>query len=178
MSRLRHSTRLAAGVLGFVTTISVAFFIGSYLGDGSHTGTAGSGGNGSKNVPVKVNFPDAELTPQHAVPVSAEVENTATQRVTFHNVVATVTSSAPGCQASWFEVKAVKAGNATPEEVAEVQAAINGAPITGSAYSYPPGETMPMVRNQQVGLQLVLKETGTDQSACEGAPVTLRFQLS
>lgn len=178
MHRLKHSTRLAAGALGFLTTLSLAFFIGSYLGDGSHTGTAGSGGSGTKSVPVKVNFPDGELTPQHPVPVAADVENTASQRVTFHKVTTTVTSSAPGCQASWFEVKAVKAGSATPEEIAEVQAAINGTPVTGSAYSYPPGETMPMVRNQQVGLTLVLKETGTDQSACEGAPVTLRFQLS
>ena len=83
MSRIRQSSRLTAGFLGFVTTLALAFFVGSYLGDGSHTGTVGSGGSGSKTLPIKVSFPDGELTPTHKVEVQAELENTTSKTVTF-----------------------------------------------------------------------------------------------
>lgn len=173
MSRLRHSTRLAAGALGFITTISVAFFIGSFLGDGSHTGTAGSGGNGTKTVPVKVNFPDGQLTPQQPVTVTAEVENTTGKTVTFHNVAYTVTTGAAGCNPAWFKV--VPTGSGEAAELPWWGEVIDGK--RAATLNYAPG-TSPMVNNPNTGLRLTMSETGTDQSACEGAPVTLRFQLT
>lgn len=172
MSRLRHSTRLAAGALGFITTISVAFFIGSYLGDGSFTGNAGSGGNGTKTVPVKVSFPSGQLTPQTPVDVTAEVENTTSKAVTFTKVKPTVTTAA-GCDASWFKV-IVEGGGKAPQW-AEAFAGTASPPV---ALTYAAGATTPVTRSSEAKLKLVLEETGTDQSACEGAPVTLRFQLS
>jgi hypothetical protein len=80
LSHIRNSSRLAAGLIGFATTLSVAFFIGSYLGDGSHTGTIGSGGPGEKTLPIAVSFPNGELTPTHPVEVTASINNTTTKR--------------------------------------------------------------------------------------------------
>jgi hypothetical protein len=173
VSRLRHTTRLAAGALGFITTLAVAFFIGSYLGDGSHTGTAGSGGNGTKTVPVKVNFPSGQLTPQTPVDVTAEVENTTSKAVTFTKIKPTITTGAAGCDASWFKVIVEGGGKAT--QWAEAFAGTAAPPV---ALTYAAGTTTPVLRSTEAKLKLVLEETGTDQSACEGAPVTLRFQLS
>jgi hypothetical protein len=173
VSRLRHTARVAAGLLGFVTTLAVAFFIGSYLGDGSHTGTAGSGGNGTKTVPVKVNFPSGQLTPQTPVDVTAEVENATSKAVTFTKIKPTISTGAAGCDASWFKVIVEGGGKAT--QWAEAFAGTAAPPV---ALTYAAGATTPVLRSSESKLKLVLEETGTDQSACEGAPVTLRFQLS
>src|SRR5262245_32835012 len=105
MSRIRNGSRLAAGIIGFTATLAVAFFIGNFLGDGSHTGTVGSKGNGTKTLPINLSFPDGELTPTHAVPLTAKVSNTTAVPVKFTHISLAVTSATPGCEASWFSVK-------------------------------------------------------------------------
>jgi hypothetical protein len=178
LKRMRRGTVVAAGIVGLLTAVSMAFFVGSFVADGSHEGTAGSGGKGTLNIPVAVNFPSNELTPEHAVPLTAEVNNTTTKRATFHHVAFAVTTGAAGCQASWFEVKAVGSGSTTAGEVAELQSIVGGAEVAGQSFSYPAGETMPLVRNSEEALTLVLKETGTDQEACEGATIKVAVHLS
>lgn len=178
LKRMRRGTVLAAGIVGLLTAASFAFFVGSFISDGSHEGTIGSGGKGTLSIPTAVNFPDAELTPEHAVPLTVEVNNNTTKRATFHHVAFTITTGAAGCQASWFEVKAIGSGSTTTEEVAELQSIVGGAESANMAFTYPPGETMPLVRDQEEGLTLALKETGTDQSACEGATVKVAVHLS
>jgi hypothetical protein len=171
VSRLRHTTRLAAFALGLLTTVSVAFFIGSILGDGSFTGNAGSGGTGTKTLPIKVSFPTGQLTPGNKVALTAEVENTTTKNVTFTTVKPEVTTGTTGCSASWFKVVA-EGTSATKWN--EAFAGTSTPPV---ALIYEPGTSL-LTRNAATTLKLEMTESGTDQSACEGAPVTVRLKLT
>jgi hypothetical protein len=79
-----------------------------------------------------------------------------------------VTTGAAGCQASWFHVvaKGFKAGfwnGILAGQSGELQ--------------YAPG-TRRLIPEVEMRLMLELEDTGTDQSACEGAPVTVHAHLS
>jgi hypothetical protein len=163
---------LAAGVAGLLTAAACAFFVGSFMADGSHTGTVGEGGKGQGAIPVAVNFPSGELTPEHAVEVTATVENKTTHTVTFEGKPAvTVSSSAPGCEASWFALKF------TGEAADRWNEWLEGA--RPEKLRFMAGETAPLVPSPATNkLMLEMKETGTDQSACEGKPVTLHVHLT
>jgi hypothetical protein len=168
IDRLRHSSRLTAGVVGFLTTLAVAFFIGTYLGEGTKTGTVGSGGSGTQTLPMTINFPNGELTPTKPVALTAEINNTTGKTIQFTKVSFTFSSTAPGCEASWFEVKAIGT------EAESWNAWIGGGT---KSVSYPPG-TQPVVTSSGGSLQLKMKDTGTSQAACEGAPLTVTGKLS
>lgn len=177
LNRLRHSGRLAAGVLGFLTTLAVAFFIGTYTGEGTHTGTVGSGGTGAQTLPVKVSFPDGELTPTKPVTLTAVLNNTTSKTVTFKKLSFTVSTGASGCEASWFEVKPIALGTPEAAELNWWEELLAGK-ITGTL-AYAPGEKSVVTGvNPATGLQLRMKETGATQSACEGASITVTGKLS
>ena len=112
LSRFKRSAVLTAGALGLLTAVGLAFFVGSFLADGSHEGTVGSGGAGVKTLPIAVDFPSAQLKPGGKVALTAEVENTSSKSVTFTKVKPTVTTGAAGCEASWFSVVAEGSGAA------------------------------------------------------------------
>lgn len=175
LKRARRSTATVAGIVGFLTAVSLAFFVGSFLADGTHTGTAGSGGTGTRTLSVDVSFPDGELTPTKSVPLTAEVNNTTSKVVTFHKVSFTVTTGAAGCNASWFKVVPVATGNPEAAELPWWQEVLAG--TRTATLNYQPGKS-PAVNNANAGLRLEMTETGTDQSACEGAPVTVAAHLS
>jgi len=171
--RFRRSVVLAAGIAGVLTAASFAFFVGSFLADGSHEGTAGSGGGGTNTLPVKVNFPSGQLTPEHAVPLTAEVENTTAKSVTFTHVTATVTDAEPSrCLPAWFHVKVE--GGSKPAQWTEALEGKASAPVT---LKYEPG-TGSLFRSGEVAAKLELEETGTNQEACEGLPVKVTFHLN
>jgi hypothetical protein len=173
MNRLRHSGRLAVGILGFLTTLAVAFFIGTYLGEGTHTGTVGSGGTGSQTLPVSVSWPEGELSPTKPVTLTAKLNNTSGKTVTMHHVSFVVASNTSGCEASWFEVKAIKTSE-SGSEVTVWESILAG---QEAALTYAPGERN-VVTNAATGLQLKMKDTGASQSACEGASITVTGKLS
>jgi hypothetical protein len=169
VSRIRRSVVLTAGILGLLTAVGLAFFIGSFAAEGTHTGTAGSGGTGKTTLPIAVSFPNGELTPTHPVEVTAEVNNTTSKAVTFSHFVPAVTTGAVGCKAEWFRVVATGTGAARwNENLTEFQA---------HEETYAPG-TRSMVTTAGTHLMLEMQETGTDQSACESASVTVAFKLS
>ena len=169
LKRLKHGVRLTALALGLATTASLAFFIGSFMADGTHTGTAGSGGTGALTLPVKVDFPNGQLTPTKTVPLTAEVENTASKMVTFGGVKPTVTTGAAGCNAAWFRIKAVGTSAAKWNGILKGELPVEA--------KYPPG-TNPVVTYSGTSLILELEETGSSQAACESANVTVALKLT
>jgi hypothetical protein len=176
-NRLRHSSRFAAGALGFLTTLAVAFFIGTYLGEGTHSGTVGSGGSGTQTLPIKVSFPDGELTPTKPVTLTAALNNTTSRTVTFKRLTFAVTTGAAGCDASWFEVKPVAIGSPEAAELNWWEEILAGK-ITGTL-NYAPGERAVVTSvNSATALQLRMKDTGASQAACEGASITVTGKLS
>jgi hypothetical protein len=175
LKRLKHGVRLTALALGLATTASLAFFVGSFLADGTHTGTAGSGGTGTKTLPITVDFPNAQLTPTQAVIVTAKVENGTSKAVMFKNVSYTVNTGAAGCDPAWFTVKPYAVGTVEAAELPWWEEVLAGKRT--ATLNYQPG-SQKLVNNSATGIKLVMEESGTDQSACEGAPVTLRFKLS
>ena len=177
LNRLRHSSRITVGALGFLTTLAVAFFIGTYLGEGTHTGTVGSGGSGTQTLPVKVSWPDGELTPTKPVTLTAVLNNTTSKTVTFKKLSFTVSTGASGCEASWFEVKPVALGSPEAAELNWWEELLAGK-ITGTL-AYAPGEKAVVTGvNPATALQLKMKDTGAAQSACEGASITVTGKLS
>jgi hypothetical protein len=172
VSRMKTSTRLAAGILGLLTSVSVAFFIGSILGDGSFTGNAGSGGTGTRTVPIKVSFPSGQLTPGNKVSLTADVENNTSKAVTFTTVKPEISTGAAGCTASWFKVVAEGTSSAKWNE------ALAGTAAPPVALTYEANTTGPLTRSAATTLKLEMTETGADQSACEGAPITVRMKLA
>lgn len=178
MSRIRNGSRLTAGFLGFMATLAVAFFIGNYLGDGEFTGQAGSGGNGTKTLPITLSYPSNELTPTHPVPLTATINNTTSQPQTFRFTSVTISSTQAGCQASWFRVRAISSNTSENEWW-------NAGPLGGGTgegvLTFPPGLSPVGIganAAKPVSFNLELVDNGTDQSACEGAPVKVRWKVT
>jgi hypothetical protein len=169
LKRFKWGVRVTALALGLAMTAALAFFVGSFMADGTHTGTAGSGGTGTQTLPVKVDFPNALLTPTKTVPLTAEVENTSSKTVMFGGVHPTVTTGAAGCNAAWFHVKA------TGTSAAKWNGILKGElPVEAK---YPPGAS-PVVTDAGTNLILELEETGSSQAPCESANVTVAFHLN
>lgn len=171
MSRIRHSSRLGAAFLGFTATLAVAFFIGHYVSEGTHTGKTGKGGTGTKVVPMNISFPEGQLTPTNPVELSVSVNNTTTKTLTFHHLSMTVTDP-PSCPASLFHVKAKGLNESWWNE------ALSGVAQT---FEFSPGtHTLESANHTEppVVFWLELEETGTDQSACEEASIAVTGKLT
>lgn len=168
MSHIKNGGRITAGVLGFVCTLAVAFFIGNYLGDGQHTGTLGSGGNGSKTLPINVSFEDG-LTPTKSVPLTATVNNNSGKTVEFTGLSATVTTSVEACLPQWFKITSNKTF---------FTELLSGKP---SELEYAPGSSPvgnPVGVETPTTFKIEMVETSVDQSACESASVTVQMKLT
>jgi hypothetical protein len=171
LKRFRWGVRVTSLAVGLAVTCAMAFFIGSFMADGTHTGTAGSGGTGTKTLPISLNWEDGKLTPTHAVPLTATFTNTSKGVVKFSHAVATFSSSAPGCEAKWFRVKS--SSSRWTEKLAKGEM---------GEFLYAPGAHS---LGDEVGIEgapptftVEMVETEVDQSACEGAPVTLEVKLT
>jgi len=168
--RMKHGVRLTALVVGLATTASLAFFIGSFMADGTYTGTTGSGGTGTKALPISVSFPNGQLTPTKTVPLTATVNNTATKTVTFKHLTPTITTGAAGCLPKWFVVSA-----STPF----FTSALAGSPSWEAEYA--PGTSplgKPSGAENEAKFTLEMVETSVDQSACESSSVTVALKLT
>ncbi len=171
LKRMKHGVRLTALALGLATTASLAFFIGSFMVDGSHTGTTGSGGTGTKTLPMNVNFPDGQLTPTKAVALTATLNNTTSKALKFTRMTPTITTGAVGCEAKWFRLRS------SSTRWNEIFAN----PTQPREFVYAPGTHS---IGDEVGVEspptftLEMTETEVDQSACESANVTVALKLT
>jgi hypothetical protein len=148
----------------------MAFFIGSFMADGTHTGTTGSGGTGTKTLPITVDFPDGQLTPTKSVPLTATVSNTTTKTIAFKHLTPTITTGTAGCLPKWFAVSA-----STPF----FTSALAGSPSWEVEYA--PGTSplgKPFGAENEAKFTLEMVETSVDQSACEFASVTVALKLT
>lgn len=169
LKRMKHGVRLTALVVGLATTASLAFFIGSFLADGTHTGTMGSGGTGAKTLPIAVDFPDGQLTPTKSVPVTATVSNTTTKTLKFTKLTPTITTGTAGCLPKWFTVTSNKTyfTDALNGKAVELEYAPGSSP-----FGNPVGVETPTT------FTLEMVETGVNQEACESGTVTVQLKLT
>jgi hypothetical protein len=171
LKRVKHGLRVTALALGLAVSIACAFFVGSFMVDGSHTGTTGRGGTGTKTLPMNVSFPDGQLTPTQAVPLTATLNNTTSKTLKFTKMTTTITTGAAGCNPAWFRLRSssnrwneIFSGSTMPRE-----------------YLYAPGTHS---IGDEVGVEspptftLEMTEPGVDQSACESANVTVALKLT
>lgn len=175
LKRFKRSTVIAAGIVGLLTAASFAFFAGSFLAEGEHTGTAGQGGSGIESLPLAVSFPSNELTPTHAVPLTATLNNITKHSVSFGKIHVTITTGSPQCLPAWFKVSAT---GGQDEEF--FQQHLEGKGNEGML-PYGPGSHelgMPMGATGETKFALEMVETGVDQSACEAEPITVAMKVS
>jgi hypothetical protein len=169
LKRIKHGVRITALAVGLATTASLAFFIGSFMADGTHTGTTGSGGTGTKTLPISVSFPDGQLTPTKTVPFTATLSNTSGKALEFTRLTPTITTGAAGCKPEWFRLRSpspfwneVFSGKAKGMEYAPGTHALGD-----------------MVGVEEVAtFTLEMTETEVDQSACESTSVTVALKLT
>lgn len=169
LKRMKHGVRLTALVVGLATTASLAFFIGSFMADGTHEGTVGSGGTGTKTLAVNLNWEDGKLSPTVPVPLTASVQNTTTKTLTFHHAQAIFTSTAPGCEGKWFKVGS--SSEFWREAFSGQTKEIEYAPGSHSLGMMVGVENAPTFTLEMV-------ETSVDQSSCEGQPLKLEVKLT
>jgi hypothetical protein len=176
VKRFKRSVVAAAGIAGLLTCVAAAFFVGSFSASGSHEGTVGEGGTGVKTLPVTLNWENAKLTPTTPVALTAALTNSSKKQLIFHHVEAVFTSTASGCKAAeWFAIKS------TSERWTEI---FQEAPTVMHQFEYATGTHS---IGDEVGIEggtptftVAMVEPGgpIDQSACEGAPLTLQMKFS
>lgn len=166
---MKWGVRVTALALGLALSIAAAFFIGQIAATGQHQGTTGSGGTGTQTLEVEVDFPSNALTPTHAVPLTANLNNTTAKTVMFGGIHPTITTGAPGCLSSWFHVVAVGPNAAKWNGILK-----NETPVEAK---YAPGIN-PVVTDAGTELMLQLEDTGSSQAPCESSSVTVAFNLN
>jgi hypothetical protein len=173
LKRMKRGTWAALGIAGFLTCGALAFFVGSFTAESSHTGTIGSGGTGVGTLAATVSFPEAELSPTKAVPLTMLVNNTAGRTVTFHKLAITITPEASGCLASWFTVKAVKLSEGG-ESVTQWEGFVAG--TEEKAVNIAAGEHA--ITPSNIGINLVMKNEATSQAVCENTSIKVVAKVS
>lgn len=76
----RNLRRAVTGAAAGVAVTAIAFFLPAVIGEGSHSGETGNGGEAT--VPLVVNFPDG-LTPNDPKEITVEVDNTTSNPISF-----------------------------------------------------------------------------------------------
>jgi hypothetical protein len=171
--KLKGGFVLTAGLIGLLTCGAFAFFVGSFTAESSHTGTIGAGGTGVGTLAATVSFPEAELSPTKAVPLTMLVNNTAGRMVTFHKLAVTITPEASGCLASWFSVKAVKLSEGG-ESVTQWEGWVEGK--EEKAVNIAAGEHA--ITPSNIGINLVMKNEATSQAVCENTSIKVVAKVS
>lgn len=184
--RVRHSLRVAAGVLGLIVSMAAAFFLTTYTGEGTYE--AKSGGNSKTNLPLVLSFPEG-VSPTNAVELTAKLNNTTTETITFHTLTLTTETPAfPKCGSEWLTItaKGAEAANNTWwQETIEGKTRSEGVGVG----SFGPGLLPLLARKESEGgthegasvklwLEFKASKTGTDQSACENIPVKVTGHIS
>lgn len=172
-SKRRWSMRAAAGFMGLIVSMGLAFFLTTYVGDGSHEGKTGTHG-APKALAVVINFPTEQLTPTNRVEVTANLENTSGKALTFKSFPMKVeTPTVPKCGSEWLILSA------------------EGSTLTGGGYAnvikgtneksldpIPTGTNVILDNGGKIWLEFDPSKTAaTDQSSCEGIPVKVSGHL-
>lgn len=168
----RWSIVPAAGLLGLLTTAAFAFFLTTYIADGTHEGKTASHGNGA--LPLQISFAEGQLAPGVPVEVTAKLENTSGRALTFHKLKLTVeTPSVPKCGTEWLKFR--EEGGTEPAIWEEIVAGTNSA---GSTIPPIPAGTSPVLTN---GGKLLLEfnpaKNTVDESSCENVAVIVKGHL-
>lgn len=176
-----HGVRSAAFFAGFLVSLAAAFFVATYLSEGTHEGKTGTAGNLAQA--VTVNFPDGELTPTHPVIVTATVNNTSGESRVWKSFPMSVkTPTVPVCGEQWLELYAQRDQAGVKSEAPAWSAIIKGtnttplAPIpTGihNIFDTANGELENVYLRFKPGLV-----GSTNQKTCEGVPVVVTGKLT
>jgi hypothetical protein len=161
---MKRRTLLSAFVTLLVAaTAAMGYFFVAGLGEGEHTAELGKGT--ASNYPVSVSFADG-LTPGAKEPVTLMLEPTTATDVKSLALTKTVdaTHATAGCKAEWF---AVSSNNGEWNEVLNgtKAAAKNPVPIPAGSANF---------TTTVADVTLEFTETKTNESACEGAHLTIK----
>ncbi len=168
----RWSIVPVAGVLGLMVSAAFAFFLTTYVADGSHEGKTASHGTGT--LPISITFPEGQLAPGTPVEVTAKLENTSGRALTFHKLKLTAeTPSVPKCGTEWLKFR--EEGGTEPALWEGIVAGTNSA---GETIPPIPAGTSPVLTN---GGKLLLEfnpsKNTVDESACENVAVIVKGHL-
>lgn len=176
-ARLRHGARGAAFIAGFLVSLAAAFFVATYLSEGTKEGKTGSAGNQAQ--PVNISFPDG-LTPTNPVPVTATVENNSGGSRTWKSFKMEIsTPTVPICGQQWLQLRPEKTDGTTSTAWEQIIAGTNTTPLTpisaGSRNIFNSGpDTL-----KAVYLEFKPALVGTtDQRSCENVSVKVTGKLT
>lgn len=168
-SKRRWSMRAAAGFMGLIVSVSAAFFLTTYIGDGSHEGKTGTHA-APKTLPVLISFPESQLAPEHPVEVTAKLENTTGKAVSFQKLKLTAeTPTVPKCGSEWLKFR--EEGGTEPEVW---QGVVNG---TQSPGAIPAGTSNILTNGGKLFLEFDPSKNSVDETSCENVPVIVKGHL-
>lgn len=175
-----HGARVAVGICGFIVSLAAAFFVATYLSEGTQEAKTGSAGNIA--MPVTIGVPEG-LTPTNPVKVTATVNNTSgAPRVWKSFPMSVSTPSVPICGSQWLELYAQRDQSGVKSEApawSEIIKGTNAAPLapvaTGTHSIFDPanGEIEGVYLRFKPGLV-----ASTNQSSCENVPVKVTGKLT
>ena len=180
-ARLRHGARGAAFVAGFLVSLAAAFFVATYLSEGTAEHKTGTAGNQAQA--VTINFPDGELTPTHPVAVTATVNNTSGEpRVWKSFVMSVATPSVPTCGQNWLELYAQRDQAGVKSEApawGQIIKGTNSTPMAPIATGVQNILSTASGELENVWLRFKPSLVGsTNQKTCEGVPVVVSGKLT
>jgi hypothetical protein len=157
----RRTIIAITGTVLVMATAAVAYYFVAGLGEGE--GSAKLGKGTASNYSMKVSFAEG-LTPGAKEPADFVLEPPQATTITKLIVTPTIDKAhaEAGCEASWFSVTTA---NGFWKEVLEGKQQTKTAPNAGKDDL----DTM-----FAAGIELAFAESGTNQSACEGATLTLK----
>lgn len=177
----RNGARIAAGFAGFVVSLAAAFFVTTYLSEGTHEGKTGTAGNQAQA--VTINFPEGELTPTHPVIVTATVNNTSGgPRVWKSFPMEVKTPTVPVCGEQWLELYAQRDQAGVKSEApawSEIIKGTNSTPMAPIATGVQNIFTTANGELENVYLRFKPALVGsTNQKSCEGVSVKVTGKLT
>jgi hypothetical protein len=176
----RHGARVAVGICGFIVSMAAAFFVATYLSEGTHEAKTGTAGNFAQA--VNVGFPEG-LTPTNPVKVTATVNNTsgaARQWKSFRLEIKTPT--VPICGEQWLQLRPEKEDGTTSTAWEAQFNGTNAVPLlpipTGvqNVFAF-----NPTAGNTPKAVWLEFKPSlvgSTNQASCEGVNVVVTGRLT
>jgi hypothetical protein len=164
-----------------MAAIGLAFFVSTYLSEGSKEAKTGTAGNQAQA--VTISFNDGELTPTTPVKVTATVNNTSGAPRTWKSFPMTVaTPTVPICGEQWLELYAQRDQSGVKSEApawSEIIKGTNSTPMapvaTGTHSIFDPanGEIEGVYLRFKPGLV-----ASTNQKSCEGVTVKVTGKLT
>jgi hypothetical protein len=173
--------RVALGVFLSLAMTAAAFFVATYLSEGSKEAKTGTAGN--LPMAVTVDFPDGQLTPTTPVKVTATVNNTSgAPRVWKSFPMSIKTPTVPICGEQWLELYAQRDQAGVKSEAPAWSEIIKGTNSTAMApiatgvqniFNTANGELEAVYLRFKPGLI-----AGTNQKSCENVPVVVTGKLT